>query len=347
MDPNTKLILDELKSVQMNLTNRIVAEETSIGARVGSLEDATKVFDAWKPKMDATMEELRSEVGAIRKTDEKGGSGEVEGSHDHRCYEDEGGGNHHLPKINFPPFDGSNPKLWLGRCLDYFEMYFVPHRRWIKASTMHLSGTAACWLQSVEDQVRVGSWEQFCQLVMNCFGKDQHELLIRHLFHIHQSGSVQEYIDKFIGLVDQLVAYGRNTDPIYYGMRFVDGLRADIRAAMHIQHPNNLDTAYVLALLQEELVDLTRKKELRRPKPFTFARAPVRGPMPLPHPQPRQERPDRPMNPNSGPERRGHGVDDKLSTLRDYRRVHGLCVRCGEKWSRDHRCPKAIQLHAL
>ena len=71
MDPNTKLILDELKSVQMNLTNRIVAEETSIGARVGSLEDATKVFDAWKPKMDATMEELRSEVGAIRKTDEK------------------------------------------------------------------------------------------------------------------------------------------------------------------------------------------------------------------------------------------------------------------------------------
>ncbi|XP_066332617.1 uncharacterized protein [Miscanthus floridulus] len=434
MDPNTKLILDELKSVQMNLTNRIVAVETSIGARVGSLEDAAKVFDTWKPKMDATVEELRSKVGAIRKTDEKvealreemtalrksvsrsvldaapamptgvlpppkvstalvpagwtkfsplghheesshqglkfatrspvkgtfippnpdpkpklhrsfsssailagtqGGSGGVEGSHDHHCYEDEGGGNHHLPKINFPPFDGSNPKLWLERCLDYFEMYFVPHRRWIKVSTMHLSGAVACWLQSVEDQVSAGSWEQFCQLVMNRFGKDQHELLIRHLFHIHQSRSVQEYIDKFIGLVDQLVAYGRNTDPIYYAMRFVDGLRAGIRAAMHMQHPNNLDTACVLAPLQEELVDLTRKKELRRPEPFTFAKAPVRGPMPLPHLQPRQERPDRPMNPNPGPERRGRGVDDKLSTLRDYRRARGLCVWCGEKWSRD------------
>jgi len=182
---------------------------------------------------------------------------------------------------------------------------------------------------------------------MNRFGKDQHELLVCQLFHIHQSASVQEYIDKFTRLVDQLIAYGRNTDPIYYAMRFVDGLRTDIRAAIHMQRPQNLDTACVLALLQEELVDPTRKKELRRPKPFTFARAPVRGPMPLPHPQPWQERPDRPMNPNLGPERRGHGVDDKLSTLRDYRRAHGLCVRCGEKWSRDHRCPEAIQLHAL
>ena len=28
------------------------------------------MFDAWKPKADASMEELRAEVGAFRKTDE-------------------------------------------------------------------------------------------------------------------------------------------------------------------------------------------------------------------------------------------------------------------------------------
>ena len=49
MDPNTKLIIDELKSVQNNLTNRIGAVESSIGARVESLEGAAKVFDTWKP----------------------------------------------------------------------------------------------------------------------------------------------------------------------------------------------------------------------------------------------------------------------------------------------------------
>jgi len=71
MDFNTKLILDELKSVQSNLTNRIDAVEHSIAARVGSLEDAAKVFDAWKPKMDASVAELHAEIGAFRKTEEK------------------------------------------------------------------------------------------------------------------------------------------------------------------------------------------------------------------------------------------------------------------------------------
>lgn len=69
--------------------------------------------------------------------------------------------------------------------------------------------------------------------------------------------------------------------------------------------------------------------------------------MPLLNPPPRQDRQDKPVNPNPVPERRARGVDDKLSTLRDYRRTRGLCFRCGEKWSRDHRCPEAIQLHAL
>ena len=75
---------------------------------------------------------------------------------------------------------------------------------------------------------------------MERFGKDQHALLIRQLFHIYQVGSMQEYIDKYNGLVEQLIAYGRNTDPLYYAMRFVDGLGADIRAAVHLQRPATL-----------------------------------------------------------------------------------------------------------
>jgi hypothetical protein len=69
MDPNTKLILDELKSVQTNLTNRIGAVESSIGARVEFLEGVAQVFGTWRPQMEATVEELRAEMGAIRTTE--------------------------------------------------------------------------------------------------------------------------------------------------------------------------------------------------------------------------------------------------------------------------------------
>jgi hypothetical protein len=70
---------------------------------------------------------------------------------------------------------------------------------------MHMTAAAARWLQSVEESVRAGSWDQFCHMTMERFGKGQHALLIRQLFHIHQTHSVQDYIDKYTGLVEQLV----------------------------------------------------------------------------------------------------------------------------------------------
>jgi len=155
----------------------------------------------------------------------------------------------------------------------------VAPRRWIKVSTMHLTGAAARWFLAVEQQVLRMSWPQFTALVMKRFGKDQHELLIRQLFHIRQKGVVQEYADKFTSIIDGLVAYGKNTDPIYYAMRFVDGLRDDIRTVVHMQRPGTLDTVVVLALLQEEMLD-SSWKELHRPDAYQWAKLPPCVPQP-------------------------------------------------------------------
>jgi hypothetical protein len=57
------------------------------------------------------------------------------------------------------------------------------------------------------------------------------------MFNIRQTSSVQDYIDRFASLIDQLVAYGRFIDPVFFSMRFVDGLRSDIRNPVHMQRP--------------------------------------------------------------------------------------------------------------
>ncbi|CAD6336222.1 unnamed protein product [Miscanthus lutarioriparius] len=199
--------------------------------------------------------------------------------------------------------------------------------------------------KSLDHHGRQFSWEQFCKLVLDRFGKSQYEALIRQLFRICQASTVQEYIDKFSELVDQLLAYTWHTDPLFFAMRFMDGLRDDIRNAVHMQRPNSFDEACVLALLQEELLESTRCQEGRRPKPFTsnkFAGVrPTVTQIPLAADK----------NDNAalavGAERRGRGVEDRLNTLRSYRRARGLCIHCGEKWSRDHRCSENIQLHVL
>jgi len=77
MDPNFKLLLDEIKVVHTSITNiisrmssRIDSIEHTIAGRFDKLEGATQVLDTWKPKVDMSMEEMRTEIGAFSKTDE-------------------------------------------------------------------------------------------------------------------------------------------------------------------------------------------------------------------------------------------------------------------------------------
>ena len=51
------------------LGKRIGAVEHSIVDRFNRLEEAAKVLDEWKPKADASVAELRAELGEVRKSD--------------------------------------------------------------------------------------------------------------------------------------------------------------------------------------------------------------------------------------------------------------------------------------
>jgi hypothetical protein len=198
-----------------------------------------------------------------------------------------------LPKFEFPKFDGTSPKYWLGQCKDYFELYGTEPHMWVRVAKMHFVDAAKRWAPSVENQLQSCSWATFVSLILNRFGQDQHEILIRQLFQIHQTGSVDEFIEQYSAVVDQLSAYGGTTDPLYYTLRFIDGLKDYIRAPVALHRPQNLDTACVLAKLQEQMADAGKKKEFRRWEPnaakpyFTKAL-----PLPLPPPH-RQERPAR------------------------------------------------------
>lgn len=248
-----------------------------------------------------------------------------------------------LPKLSFPKFDGTSPKLWQKRCEDYFAMYATEITVWVRVASMHFEGVAGRWFQSIEPQVSSWSWQQFCQAVHDRFGREQHELVIRKLFHIRQTSSVQDYVDHFCELIDVLVTYEHTTDPLYYTMKFIDGLRDDIKSVILVQRPSTLDTACALALLQEE-ADSSRRRE-HRGSEGTF---PGRSYPKLPAPPPRWDKSlggetvaTKPVVPQPG------SSTDKLASLRAYRRARGLCQYCAEKWDKGHKCAQTVQLHAI
>lgn len=86
-------------------------------------------------------------------------------------------------------------------------MYTVDPSIWIKVATMHFSGRAARCVQSLECKLVNLTWHEFCVLLKDRFGQDQHEHLIRQMLHIKQTGTVVQYVEEFSQLVDQLNAY--------------------------------------------------------------------------------------------------------------------------------------------
>lgn len=74
--------------------------------------------------------------------------------------------------------------------------------------------------------------------------------------------------------MNQVLAYNPTLDPVQLTTHFVDGLKPDVRAVVMLQRPPDLDTACVLATLQEEVtgMDGVRSREYRRPELVTTAR---------------------------------------------------------------------------
>ena len=218
-------------------------------------------------------------------------------------------------------------------------MYSVPPYRWVKVSRMHFRGAAARWIESLHHPDRI-PWPDFCKMLHDRFGRDQHDRLSRQMFHINQSSTVLDYVERFSSLFDQLKAYQSDPDMHYYTTRFIDGLKHEIRIAVAIQRPSNLDTAYMLALLQEEMAEAPKKSEFHG-----YNRGARPGSRPV---QTSLRQPAGASSVNAEKSLTKPQVqDDKISALRAYRRARGLCDFCAEKWFRGHKCASAISLHAM
>jgi hypothetical protein len=82
-----------------------------------------------------------------------------------------GAGSGRLPKMNFPQFDGENPKLWLTRCEDYFELYDLDPTVKVRFASMNFTSVVGRWLQSVEKKLHSCTWDEFARMLLDRFGR--------------------------------------------------------------------------------------------------------------------------------------------------------------------------------
>jgi hypothetical protein len=252
------------------------------------------------------------------------------------------------PRVDFPLFDGDNPRAWRLKCKAYFQVCSMHPDTWVNCAAMYFIDGALSWLQSSKAHLHFPVWKDFASAICTQFGRADFQHHLRLFNKLRQTGTVAEYASKFNELMHNLTAHHNSWEPAYFVTHFVDGLHRDIRAAVVLHQPLDLDAVVDLALLQEGVLESYRHDN-RRSDFSPMPRALPRGALPLPPPPPRPALPaasraeDSRRQETQGPT----SVNDKLAALRAYRKARGLCFTCGDRWSRDHRCGPMVPLHVV
>lgn len=235
------------------------------------------------------------------------------------------GGN--VPPMSCPQFNGDSRQLWKSNCEEYFEVYGVHPKNWVRVAGLNFTGNAAFWLQSVRSKLVGVTWQEFSDQVCLRFTEDRQEVLIRQWFHIVQDSSVSDYVEKFDGIMHQLLAYDSSLPLNYFVTKFVEGLRKDIRSGVLMQKPQDLDTACSLAFLQEEILEGSHPAVYRKPEPILLSKNFARQPAPV---SPVSNHPQGSVLEDRKQSEFSQSRFDKFSALKSYRCAKGLCFTCGE-----------------
>lgn len=202
---------------------------------------------------------------------------------------------------------------------------------------MHFVGSADLWIHTVKNHLASMSWDAFTTSVCYRFDKDEHNHLLRAFFRIKQSTTVTEYIEQFSDILHQSLVHDPSLPSSVITNRFVDGLKKEICVVIMVHRPKDLDTASSLALLQEEALMDSSVRDMKKWDHSDNAKR-YSGSGSKSNEYSRQQSGYFPVKPvmhtqddkKGAEQNKGKASEDKLSTLKNYRRAKGLCFKCGE-----------------
>jgi len=237
---------------------------------------------------------------------------------------------HALPKLSFPRFTGSNPRVWRSKCQDYFQLYNVPPTMQATFASLHMDDNVGKWLQLFKRKHGLTDWTSFISAVEEKFGAADYRDAMGELLELTQTTTVEQYAADFENLQYEICMHNEGFDDLFFVSQFVKGLKYEIGAVVQSQLPQTVDRAILLAKGQQQVLE--KGKTRLQKSSFTTRQQSW---------SPRQESKTNVPTPSMSKER----------VLLNYRKSNNLCYYCGEKYDPAHAAtctqrPKA-QVNAL
>ncbi|XP_020092846.1 uncharacterized protein LOC109713256 [Ananas comosus] len=249
--------------------------------------------------------------------------------------------NHHqhlpYPRLDFPSFEGEDPRSWIENCEQYFELYQIPQHQWLSVATMHLIGKAKTWKQGYFVNKQMVSWDEFTEAVCRRFAQVGERYLIREFSNLKHTGTCEKYQERFEELRYQLLYYNPHLTEEYFIACYINGLKEELIHFLDIAHPKTLEKTYEQAQLHEKAIAALNRRNKYLPRgsggPYQSS-SPYRS------------------NIGTGLNKGGENLRNQYQTsqrnqvtqnpvnrqLIEQRRAAGLCFRYREKYHPGHVC---------
>ncbi|KAF5775135.1 putative nucleotidyltransferase, Ribonuclease H [Helianthus annuus] len=253
------------------------------------------------------------------------------GSHTHRSDGYSVLGRHKPAPVTLARFSGSHPERWVAQATRYFEFYSIPDDERLTISSFYFDDAASDWFDWLQRHHQLTTWDAFVGRIQKRFRTPELEDPEGQLAKLHQTSTVADYRNRFEEISNRTVLLPRT----FLVSCFISGLRGDIKQSVVVHNPQTLDDAAELAQKHEQRILL--EKGLGR-----VSLGSSKGLLPTPKTPPTVGSPVTPaqlkaISPNVGFRRLSPA---EIAT----KRSQGLCFRCDERYTWDHKCKAAPQL---
>ncbi|XP_026410851.1 uncharacterized protein LOC113306080 [Papaver somniferum] len=244
------------------------------------------------------------------------------------------------PKLDFPKFDGGNPKSWIHKCNKFFQLHLMDEEQKFMVASLHLEGKEDVWYQDYRVGKEIILWEEFCSDINFRFQELGHDDVVGEFNKLCQEGTILEYQELFEELKALMIAKNKYLNETYFTSSFVSGLKEEIRMAVQVHSPSTLNQAMYLARMQEAVMEKATKKDkfvLRLPALSIGSSNSKSFVTP-----PKSNSP----SPTSGSSLKIPPIKKLTYAQMRARREKGLCYNCDERYEIGHMCVKQ-QLYML
>ncbi|KAK2990607.1 hypothetical protein RJ640_019887 [Escallonia rubra] len=156
-----------------------------------------------------------------------------------------------LPKLSFPRFSGDDPRGWVRKAEQYFELCPIHEDYKVPYASVHFDAQAEYWYAAYIKPVENVDWNSFVTDLNARFSVLTGVSVLGEFNKLQQIGTVDDYFNRFEALRAQVVQEFDYWDESYFCMSFIGGLKPEIQSRVEQFEVESLTKAIHIARREE------------------------------------------------------------------------------------------------